>query len=409
MVGDALAIRSRQMPASFGVQGPGDSTIASGSAADHVGGRDLVVAMHDDVRPQLAQVVDEVEGEAVVVVDQDDHPPGQRFRAVLRGRREGVKRGAAGPEHSPSWPRSAAEKCVLRPCLPPSTASRSDAAISNRLVVVQYQRAACIAPNRSRPGVSTTPRSRVEHQVFAHEGGDDFSENHGLICVERECRAAADIRTQQGCRQCAEVRSTLHVDDLKPGKRQLVRAPRRVDIGDVHRLGHRSRNKVHHESQGRKDIARGVLEPPFGVRQHGRHDHCGIVAHDIEQAVRRCVERAVGRERRDDCYGSWQNGAEKQFDRRSIGFMDGKSNCIWMPFPCTRRFGAQATIAADRERDRSPLVDRVDPGDVFRLLDRFDVEIDHDRLVVAAHQHAFERLVLARVDLLMRHVRRHDR
>ena len=33
MVDDALAMRSRQMPASFGVQGPGDSTIASGFTA----------------------------------------------------------------------------------------------------------------------------------------------------------------------------------------------------------------------------------------------------------------------------------------------------------------------------------------------------------------------------------------
>ena len=67
----ACSIRSRQMPASFGVQGPGDSTIASGSAAKHVrDGRNLVVAMHNDVRPQPAQVMDEVEGEAVVVVDQ---------------------------------------------------------------------------------------------------------------------------------------------------------------------------------------------------------------------------------------------------------------------------------------------------------------------------------------------------
>ena len=61
------------MPASFGVQGPGDSTIASGVGRDHVVGRDLVVAMHDDVRPQPAEIVEEVEGEAVVVVDQDDH------------------------------------------------------------------------------------------------------------------------------------------------------------------------------------------------------------------------------------------------------------------------------------------------------------------------------------------------
>ena len=67
------SIRSRQMPASFGVQGPGDSTIASGFAAEHVLDRDLVVAMHGHVRPEPAQIMDEVEGEAVVIVDQHDH------------------------------------------------------------------------------------------------------------------------------------------------------------------------------------------------------------------------------------------------------------------------------------------------------------------------------------------------
>ena len=44
-----------------------------GLRRQHVGDRDLVVAMHDDIRPQPAQVMDEVEGEAVVIVDQDDH------------------------------------------------------------------------------------------------------------------------------------------------------------------------------------------------------------------------------------------------------------------------------------------------------------------------------------------------
>jgi hypothetical protein len=29
--------------------------------------------MHDNVRPQLAEIMDEVESEAVVVIDQDDH------------------------------------------------------------------------------------------------------------------------------------------------------------------------------------------------------------------------------------------------------------------------------------------------------------------------------------------------
>ncbi len=52
-------------------------------------------------------------------------------------------------------------------------------------------------------------------------------------------------------------------------------------------------------------------------------------------------------------------------------------------------------------------MDRVDPRHFGRLLDRLDVEVDHDRLVVAAHQHAFEDLVLTRIDLLVRHVRRH--
>src|SRR4051812_39304786 len=35
--------------------------------------------MHDDIRPQLAEIMNEIEGEAVIVVDQDNHAPGQRF------------------------------------------------------------------------------------------------------------------------------------------------------------------------------------------------------------------------------------------------------------------------------------------------------------------------------------------
>ena len=53
-------------------------------------------------------------------------------------------------------------------------------------------------------------------------------------------------------------------------------------------------------------------------------------------------------------------------------------------------------------------VDRVDPVNRFRLLHRFDVEIDDDGFLVAAHEDAFERLVGAGVDLLMRHVRRDE-
>jgi len=51
-------------------------------------------------------------------------------------------------------------------------------------------------------------------------------------------------------------------------------------------------------------------------------------------------------------------------------------------------------------------VDRVDPEHLFVALDRLDVEIDDDRLVVAAHQHAFKGLFGGRVDLLVRHIGR---
>ena len=53
-------------------------------------------------------------------------------------------------------------------------------------------------------------------------------------------------------------------------------------------------------------------------------------------------------------------------------------------------------------------MDRIDPVDLLRHLDGFDAGEVHDHgLVVGAHQHAFERLVAAGIDLLMRHKRRH--
>ena len=61
------------MPASVGVQGPGESTIASGRSASASAARERVVPAHLADGAEIAQVVDEVEGEAVVVVDQQDH------------------------------------------------------------------------------------------------------------------------------------------------------------------------------------------------------------------------------------------------------------------------------------------------------------------------------------------------
>src|SRR6516225_7363055 len=52
-------------------------------------------------------------------------------------------------------------------------------------------------------------------------------------------------------------------------------------------------------------------------------------------------------------------------------------------------------------------VDRVLPQHLFRRLYWRDVKIDDDGLLARAHQYAFERLVAARIDLLVRHIGRH--
>ena len=61
------------MPASFGVHGPGDSTIASGFFASTSSAVILSLRILRTSRTQLAQEVDEVVGEAVVVIDEDEH------------------------------------------------------------------------------------------------------------------------------------------------------------------------------------------------------------------------------------------------------------------------------------------------------------------------------------------------
>ncbi len=53
-----------------------------GIGSDHIFHRDLVIAMHSHVRSEPAQVMEQVEGEAVVIVDQQDHGP--PFCCVLK-------------------------------------------------------------------------------------------------------------------------------------------------------------------------------------------------------------------------------------------------------------------------------------------------------------------------------------
>src|SRR6186997_14377 len=69
----------------------------------HVGNRNLVVAMHGNVRPKPSQIVEEIEGEAVVVVDKDDHVP-----PCLQGFTVGLGEGQGARCGGGYWPRFAA-------------------------------------------------------------------------------------------------------------------------------------------------------------------------------------------------------------------------------------------------------------------------------------------------------------
>src|SRR4051812_33369947 len=65
---------------------------------------------------------------------------------------------------------------------------------------------------------------------------------------------------------------------------------------------------------------------------------------------------------------------------------------------------------ANRQKSLLPrvAVHRIDPQHRLRLFHRIDLQIDRDRLAVAAHQHAFQRLVATGVDFLMRHIGRNE-
>src|SRR5262245_17855490 len=62
----------------------------------------LVVAMHDDIRPKPSQIVEEIEGEAVVIVDEDDHVP-----PCFQGFTVAPKGGQAARCGGGYWPRLA--------------------------------------------------------------------------------------------------------------------------------------------------------------------------------------------------------------------------------------------------------------------------------------------------------------
>ena len=74
-IGTSPAIsRSRvsEIPASVGVHGPGEMTTAAGMKRANTGDIDGVVALDDDVGAEFAEVLHDVVGERVVVIDHQD-------------------------------------------------------------------------------------------------------------------------------------------------------------------------------------------------------------------------------------------------------------------------------------------------------------------------------------------------
>src|SRR5229473_2015630 len=99
--------------------------------------------------------------------------------------------------------------------------------------------------------------------------------------------------------------------------------------------------------------------------------------------------------------------ATRAFDRgqRIVGLAHGAgghrtSLARRARLPQPRRSGPGLDLPA-------PPVDRVHPLHRLRLLDSLDIQVDHNRFLAAAHQHAFQRLV-GRVDLLVRHEGGHE-
>ena len=68
------------MPASCGVQGPGEMRMRSGCRASTSAGVSSSLRRIDHLRAQLAHVLDQVVGEGVVVVEDEDH----RISLILR-------------------------------------------------------------------------------------------------------------------------------------------------------------------------------------------------------------------------------------------------------------------------------------------------------------------------------------
>ena len=70
---DRLCTRAVEIPASAGVQGPGEITMASGASAAASSSRQPVVADDERLGIEFGEIARDVEDEGIVIVDDQDH------------------------------------------------------------------------------------------------------------------------------------------------------------------------------------------------------------------------------------------------------------------------------------------------------------------------------------------------
>ena len=79
-----------------------------------------------------------------------------------------------------------------------------------------------------------------------------------------------------------------------------------------------------------------------------------------------------------------------------------------MPFPLPMRMSLFARTH-NTQALRQPLMRRIHPPHTLGFLHHLQIrEVDRDGLAITAHQHTLQLLVLQRIDLLVRHIRRHE-
>ncbi len=157
-----VRMTSQLIPASAGVHGRARQDALGREGADPVD-RDLVVAMDDELGTQFAEVLDEVVGEGVVVVDDEEHGT-PTYGPAGAGQTEGRdgtggfgRRGSLAftlrTASRMTWPSVPALVIVTVPAVPIRTCPRTDVAVDLRpRALVEFHVDAAVGRDRCGRG-----------------------------------------------------------------------------------------------------------------------------------------------------------------------------------------------------------------------------------------------------------------